>query len=329
MKLDTDIYFLDEYISLYLKKGEEIFKFKYEDKGNFFINKSVKRPIIKIGTINMDDGFYDLETAYGYGGFYTNSDDDKFHLEAIKAYDYQCKKENIIAEFIRFNPFNHFPICNEEYFDLNLYDRDTVVIDLNQDYEDVKKSYSSSLIRNINKANRNGLVLNRELINEKSIGIFFSLYTETMKKNNASDFYFFSKQYFKKLLGIAGVKLYSCAYKNKIISMVITFEGSDVVYYHLGATDSNYYDLNPNPFVFDSLVKQMVNKKRYFYLGGGTSSNEEDSLLKFKQKFSKLTKPFYISGKVFNQKIYDQYIDIWKSQSKKNVEYFLKYRLEV
>ena len=68
---------------------------------------------------------------------------------------------------------------------------------------------------------------------------------------------------------------------------------------------------------------------KYFLLGGGTTSNECDPLFKFKKKFSKELKPFYISGKIYNQEIYDKYSKIWKEQSKDNIKYFLKYRLEI
>ena len=68
---------------------------------------------------------------------------------------------------------------------------------------------------------------------------------------------------------------------------------------------------------------------KYFLLGGGTTTQEDDSLLKFKTKFSKELKPFYISGKIYNKSIYDKYNKIWEEQSKEEIKYFLKYRLEI
>ena len=82
-----DIYYSDSYISLYLKENEKIFTFEYKEDNNIFINKALKRPILKIGTLNLNDNFYDLETAYGYGGFYTNSDDKQFIKKAMKSYE--------------------------------------------------------------------------------------------------------------------------------------------------------------------------------------------------------------------------------------------------
>jgi hypothetical protein len=102
MKLIDDIYYLDSYISLYLKDDEELFSFIYEESDNFFINKTIKRPIKKIGDIEVNDNFYDLETAYGYGGYYTNSDDIDFLKEAFKAYEEKCKKIELLLNLFVF-----------------------------------------------------------------------------------------------------------------------------------------------------------------------------------------------------------------------------------
>jgi len=59
LNLLDDIYYSDEYISLYLKEGEELFTFKYEEGNKFFINKTIKRSIRKIGNIVVNHGFYD------------------------------------------------------------------------------------------------------------------------------------------------------------------------------------------------------------------------------------------------------------------------------
>lgn len=50
---------------------------------NQCINKTIKKPINKIGNIEVNDNFYDLETSYGYGGFYTNCDDKLFIQNAM------------------------------------------------------------------------------------------------------------------------------------------------------------------------------------------------------------------------------------------------------
>ncbi len=120
LNLIDDVYYSREYISLFLKNNDEIFDFEFKSGDNYFLNKTIKRPIKRIGDINVEDGYFDLESAYGYGGFYTNSNDTKFIENALEAYRDKCLEENIIAEFMRFHPINKFPINFNEYLDFNV-----------------------------------------------------------------------------------------------------------------------------------------------------------------------------------------------------------------
>jgi hypothetical protein len=325
MKLIDDIYYLDSYISLYLKDDEELFSFIYEESDNFFINKTIKRPIKKIGDIEVNDNFYDLETAYGYGGYYTNSDDIDFLKEAFKAYEEKCKKDRIIAEFIRFHPFNDFPRKYRNLLDMAVYDRDVIYVDLNLSKEERWKSYSSKT-RNILRR------CERELIFKESDNLetFLKLYKETMDKNNADKFYYFDKNYFENLLNNEKIKLFEVKKDNETISMGFFMFSDEFVHYHLSANNYKMNKYNGNYFLLDNLfeIGQKQNKK-YFILGGGTTGSKDDSLFKFKKKFSPLTKPFYIGGKIFNKEIYSKYVNLWEKESKKDIKYFLKYRLEV
>lgn len=329
INLLNDIYYSKEYISLYLKENEQLFEFIYEEKDYVFYNISIKRPISKIGKIEINDGFYDLETAYGYGGYFVNTDDKSFLYNAFESYKERCKDEKIIAEFIRFHPFNSFPKKHEEFFDMNIYDRDTILVNINRKYEEIKQSYSSNLKRNISNAKKNNLIFNKVCVDSNFIYQFYNLYSQTMKKNNANEFYFFDVNYFETLFKIKNVELYVVYHNTKIINMIVVFKSNNIIYYHLGATDSEYYNLNSNSFIFDSIILDNIKESIYLYLGGGTTSNKDDSLFKFKQKFSRSTKPFYISGKIYDKRIYNEYVRVWEKQSNKQINYFLKYRLEI
>jgi len=323
MNLLNDIYYSDDYISLYLKGGEELFSFEYKEGENIFINKTIKRPILNIGNIPINDGFFDLETAYGYGGFYTNSEDSLFVERAMQKYYEKCVNENIIAEFIRFHPFNNFPIKFNNFLDFNVYDRDVVVKKLS---DDICKTYNAKVRNTVKRATEKVLLQKSENITK-----FMELYNATMLKNNASDFYFFEENYYKNILKNKSVKLYEILYEEEIIAMgFFMFGKSSIGHYHLSANTPTSYKINANYALLHNVfqIAQDLGLE-YFMLGGGTTSEADDSLLKFKKKFSKDLKPFYISGKIYNQEIYDKYNKIWQEQSKEDIKYFLKYRLEI
>ena len=305
------VYYSKEYVSLYLEEKDKIFEFSYKEDDKEFYNISIKRPI-------GNTGYFDLETAYGYGGWFSNTNDEDFLNRAIKSYQEKCLSENIVAEFIRFHPFNKFPQQNKDVFDFFRYDRDVVVVDLTKKKEERWKDYSSTTRNELRKAQRF-----LKFSQNCDINKFIELYKATMDKNKASSFYYFSKEYFENLLKIKATKMFCSLYEDKIMSSAIFLEGKDIVSYHLSARDYNKNIVGLNYFLLDNIFDyySRLNKK-YALLGGGRTSSKDDSLLKFKQKFSKKTLPFYIAGKIFNK---DAYNFLAKTLCKNN-KLFLKWR---
>jgi lipid II:glycine glycyltransferase (peptidoglycan interpeptide bridge formation enzyme) len=323
MNLSYDIYYSKEYISLYLKDDEEIFEFEYKEGRHLFHNIAIKRPIKKIGNKKIDDGYFDLETVYGYGGFNTNTEDEAFISKALSEYEKKCKNEKIIAEFIRFHTFNEFPISHSNYLDMNIYDRDVVYVDLTLSRDERWKNYSTKTRNILRKCERE-----LTFVRSDNIKKFIELYEKTMDKNNANEFYYFPKSYFEKLMKNKDIELYEIQKDGVVISSAFFMFSDAFGHYHLSANNYEMRQYNANYFILDKIFDVAKEKqKKYFILGGGTTSFKDDSLLKFKQKFSKERKPFYISGKIFNQKIYDEYTIKWKKQSINDIPYFLKYRL--
>jgi len=322
----NDVYYLDDYVKLYLKSDQNILKFEFNEGSKQFYHITIKRPILLNNS--QFDG-YDLETAYGYGGFWINTQDQTFVRKALKEYEAFCQNQNIVAEFFRFHPFNDFPLNFGDYFDFLIEDRETVFVQLEKPYETIFKEYHSSLHRNLKKAVKNDLQFRLLEPTSEQINHFHRLYYQTMKKNNADSFYFFSESYFNKLFNLQNTKLFGVEFKGQIVNMVIILESFPFCYYHLGASEPEYYSLNGNPFLFDQLIKFYQQKFKIFYLGGGATPAPDDSLLRFKRKFSPDTKPFFIAGKIFNKEKYDHLIQ--KAEKKcpelKSVKYFLKYRL--
>jgi hypothetical protein len=308
--------FKKDYIELYLKNDEQFFEFNYEKEGNYFYNISIKRPIKKVGFNEIKEELFDLESAYGYGGYLSNGD-EKFIKEALKRYKEYCQDQNIIAEFIRFHPFNDFP---KKLLDFNLIERKVVVKNLE---DDIMGSFNSKTRYYIKRALRDVKI-------EKSNNIekFLELYYFTMNKNNASDFYYFDKKYFEKLINLPEVELYACIYKNEIIAMSF-FIFSRYGYYHLSANSEISYKLGANYALLYYGFEEAKNKGiKYFVLGGGTTYSETDSLFKFKKKFSNIIMPFYIGGMIFDKSKYRYLNILWDEQFKQDIKYFLKYRLE-
>lgn len=325
--ISKDIYYSKNYASLYPIAGESIFEFEYREASDRFYNLAIKRPITQIGESRIGDGYYDLETAYGYGGYLSTSADARFLDNAMHAYQQKCMDEKIIAEFVRFHPYNPFPMTGKRHMDFIALDRQTVSIDLEASKEDRWSGYSSTA-RNVLRRASTQLAFNET----KDIESFIRLYTATMEKNNAEEFYYFPKAYYETLLKMDGVKLFEVRFGSQVVNMSFILMGSELAHYHLSANDMNYAKLNGNYFLLDSVcdyLKEHFHNLTALHLGGGRTNRADDTLLAFKSKFSSLRNDFYIGGKVFNREMYKDYVEKFDGQrpDAAAARFFLKYRM--
>jgi hypothetical protein len=323
MNLLKDIYYNKNFSKLYLQDDYTLFEFKFEKEDNVFYNLSIKKPIKSISGIEVD-GYFDLETPYGYGGFYTNCNDKFFINEALKSYKQKCIDEKIIAEFFSFHPYNLFPENHNEIFDACFKDRDVVTVNLSANKDERWSNYQSKIRTILRKCYK-------ELSFEKTTNLddFKKLYYQTMEKNNAKDFYFFDDKYFDKLISFNEVGLYSVKLGDQVIAMSFMMFSENVAHYHLSANNTEYLNKNANYYILDKSFDIAREKGcEFFLLGGGRTPSVDDNLYRFKSKFSKETKDFYLAGNIYNKEVYEKYILIWEDKNpEKEIKYFLKYRL--
>ena len=169
-------YHQKEYARLNLAKNDKIFEFNYKENSLEFYNISIKSKIP-----NTD--FYDLCSPYGFAGILCNTNNNDFIKRALNAQKEQALKQNIIAEFMRFNPCSNIGENLKNSLDFFAKGNSNVAV-----YCDNSRFnfYSSRLKSKINKAKREIYVKQSSNIEQ-----FVALYYETMKRNNATDFYFF------------------------------------------------------------------------------------------------------------------------------------------
>lgn len=318
-----DIYFTEEYIRLYETNKEKAFCFIYEDEENIFLFPYLRR----ICKIEDSIEYYDFETAYGYGGPISTTDNDNFLQNAWKTFSETAKSNNYVAGFIRFHPL----LNNDKSFDSIgrlTKDRDTIAINLQGTEEEIWMNEIHTKNRNvIKKGIKTGLVF--EVDNTfRNINEFIEIYNSTMDKLNADSFYYFTDNYYidiknklnNSFLGVV-------KYNRQIISSAIFFYDSIWGHYHLAGSKKEFLNLSPNNFLLWEAAKEL--KKRnveYFHLGGGTNSDESNSLFQFKRKFSKSVYQFKIGKVIFNEGIYSGLCNQWEIDNPEKKEIY-KYHL--
>lgn len=319
-----DIYFTEEYVKLYQNNIDKALCVVAIDD-----EKIVLMPILRR---QIDEAKFDFETPYGYGGFISNSEDKEFLNRAMDQIKIEFTNNNYVAGFIRFHPIiENSEICRGHLQIIE--DRKTIAMDLRPSEQDIWSQQVHTKNRNtIKKAIKNGL----EFIADhdfKFFDDFIRLYNATMDKLNADDFYYFGKNYYEQWYRTLKDKSFIAAvkYEDRIISACIIMNDSQYGHYHLSGSDKEYLRLEPNNFMLWNAamhLKEMGIKK--FHLGGGTDSNPENSLFKFKSRLSTEKYQFSFGKLIFNTEIYESLCKNWESKNPDKVEKFkyhlLKYR---
>lgn len=320
-KEKQDVYYTRQYYKMSeLIEGGEAQLFVFETMDNFALYPYIRH------VVDCDRGealFYDIETAYGYGGPVIKTEDHDFEKAFEAAFLKHCQQENIIAEFIRFHPL----LENEKIFKEKievLHNRITVSVNLEKNIEEIWMQDISTQNRNtIKKCTKSGL----EVEISEDYDEFLVIYNQTMKKVGAEDFYFFDREYFDQFKKDSCYVLLRVRKGSETLAAAIFMEYGDYFHYHLSGSRQEYLQLAPNNILLWEAIKYAKSKGcKRMHLGGGLSDSPEDSLFRFKKKFSSEYKDFYIGKRVHNQEIYKKLIHRWESEHGEKARMLLQYR---
>jgi len=146
---------------------------------------------------------------------------------------------------------------------------------------------------------------------------FIELYNNTMNKINAEKYYFFEKNYYKKLEDLLHDNFFHgfVTYQDKIIASSIFLYNNKYGHYHLSGSNEKYLHLYPNNFlIYEAAIFLKKMGCIFFHLGGGSNKEKNNSLYKFKQRFSKNNYQFYIGKIIVNQIKYNELCSIWDTK---------------
>lgn len=276
--------------------------------------------------------YYDIFSAYGYGGIVSNRSisqiPDEFRTSANIEIDRWCQEHRIVAEFIRENPL----LGDKDTYFRNIFHslvRQNVYAQTNESY----KIGSRSARRNIQKAMRRGLevVVNEDL---SSIDNFSDLYMQTAKHLKMDRYYYFGRDYFRAVRDYLSPwsKIINIVADGRAVAAALCFLSSGFATYHLSCSDATYLKSYPNDLLLKAVVDESLDKgARLLSLGGGMSTSHCDSLFKFKRRFGTEIRPVYIGKRIHQKSQYDRLCQQWEVKHPDLVSpyghYFLKYRV--
>lgn len=312
---DYDIYYLREYLDAFRIHGDGqpslwffynsevqgICSLMIRDISNscFFKNKIKK------------NYYFDAITPYGYGGFIFNRvPSSESQKQCYKEFIETSKKLNIISVFFRFHPiFSNakFAKNNIETFNLG----NTIQIDLSSP-EIIWENITSKNRNMIRKAKKNGIIIKKGFTLEL-LEKFKEIYDLTMKKDNATEYYFFSNRFYHSIYKNLNknAQIFYAEFNGQIIAMsIMLFEKKHMIY-HLSGSIPEYRNLAPsNLLLYEAAKWGSAEGYEELHLGGGLGA-AKDNLYKFKASFNRQTSNCFHIGKIIiDNDIYTELLKI-------------------
>lgn len=296
----------------------------YEQGGEFVALPSIKRRINDIDVF-VDEGeeYFDLMTPHEYSGVLASRYDldlfRKFYIE-LKRY---CISNNIIFQFIRFNPYSDEHKAAEN-FDIKLVDAQNWV----DCSGDVLQHFQKRKARYVKSAMKSGMKCEEMEKSQNNIDIFYQYYKKAMNRLQAKHFLYFNDKYFFNLYKCEFTKLFFVidSQTEQILTGIIVLcdEYHKKLYHHLSFRNDQAGNIHSMEYMIFA-TSQWAKKYGYtsMHLGGGS-----DSLHRFKDECTDKRVDFYCGSIVYCPELYqllsDKYCE--KYVEERNSSYLPIYR---
>lgn len=330
---DNDIYYFRDYVYPFHIIGDgDPFLLYYKSNELKGVCLLMKRPIVYDGLSlpHSLEGYFDLITPYGYGGFiFDGNIDDQTLNDFHKEYEQWLKDHKIVSVFYRFHPQLNNELFADHYCSTTYLGH---TIEMNLSSQDLIWSNITSKNRNmIRKAQKNNIVIEHS----KSWDIFetfIRIYNETMKKDNADSYYFFPESFYKYIYTSMAdnYEIFYAKYNDMIVATSIIIFACERMHYHLSGSVLEYRNLAPSNLLLYEAAKWGCDQGfKTFHLGGGVGA-KDDNLYGFKKEFNRNSDlSFYIGKQICNLEVYNQLVEFCKLHNTEfdvNSHFFPLYR---
>jgi hypothetical protein len=272
-------------------------------------------------------GYSDIVSSWYYGGplVQTHADGDPAALaeQFADAFDDYCRKQNVVAEFVRFDPNRE----NHRTFEAldPAFNRETVPVDLTGSDDDVWNGYEDRNQRAIKQAWDTEIRV--EPTREPSdVAAFHDIYSNAMAARDAAEHYRFSESFFASLLDQPDLaSLLVARYEGSVIGGFIILHDDRVGHHYLSASNPDYWDMRVNNLLYHEVVMyaKETGRELFDFQGG------RPGVFKFKKGFSPDRGEFYVGKRTHLPEVYD---DLVAAADRTGVDtdtgYFPAYRVE-
>jgi hypothetical protein len=273
--------------------------------------------------------WYDIQTAYGYGGVISDKQDVPSNIlakfnNAVTDWLYENR---VVAEFIREHPQLDHNRRDGQYVMV----RRNVYVEPSVDYR-IPEAKTRQHISKILREKKIVIQIDKNL---DGLSEFVRLYGLNAHRIGMNKYYFFPDSYFELVKNHLkdNTVLFHVLYENRVINSLMYFHFGNKATLHLAGADGEYNKLKGSDLIYYSTVIFSANLGLdSVNFGGGTSVHEDDSLFRYKKKFSNIYKDVFIGKKIIKQEAYNALVSQWEGKYPHLKDtyrnFFLKYRQE-
>jgi serine/alanine adding enzyme len=229
--------------------------------------------------------FFDITSPHGYGGpvgVGPNPPWDGFW----NSYDRWCLENRVVTSFIRFHPL--YGNQRSAHPSMTLVPLAGTVGWRTESGRDLLGEMHRHHRRSVRRALRRGLTVRLSELDDEGLTRFRVLYSVTMRRIGAADYYAFPDSYWQNLRAGLGRQIVLgevVSEGGQVLAAAIVFLASRWAHYHLGASsDEGRREGAMALLLFELARSAQARGFGLFHLGGGVGG-ESDSLLLFKRRF--------------------------------------------
>jgi hypothetical protein len=272
-----------EYARLFVGPSDRAVCAVGEDEHATILFPLVLRPLAAEPWTRPGERRWDATTPYGYGGPFAWGAGARDDAAFWRAYEAWCREERIVSTFARLSLFPEerpgLPAPPEVR-------SPNVVRDLSAGLDAVWRDYDHKVRTNVRAAERAGVEVEIDRTGAR-LAAFLSVYEHTMRRRNATAFYFFPRAFFERIVErLAGQFAFVHAHaRGEVVSSELVLCSERRVYPFLGGTRAEAFRMRPNDLLRHRTIAWAIAEGRTAYvLGGGLAP--EDGIFRHKRAFA-------------------------------------------
>jgi hypothetical protein len=284
-----------------------------------------------------ESSLFDAISPYGYASpilsVRPGCDERRFLERAIEALVECLRKARVVSLFCRLHPLLALPQGPLARHGIVVEHGPTVYCDLHQSEAQVWQSTREAFRRKIRRVQSEGYVAECDA-SWRHYDAFQEIYADTMRRVGASEWYFFNQEHFADLRTSLADQMHLIVVRSEdeIVAAGLFAETCRIVQYHIGGTRDGYEKSDAYKLLIHYARQWAKDRGNdVLHLGGGVGA-AQDSLLHFKEGFSKLHGTFQTWRLIVDDTAYRELVAQKRAQSTVTDEtsngFFPEYRVD-